>query len=64
MTTRHAQYLFVLGVLLAIGCDSNPEGPHVPVQARADAQKAAPNDPPLAKKGGDNPRGVQYAKPD
>jgi len=50
--------------LLSPGCDSNPEGPHAPSPHEADLRKPAVNDPPLPGKGRDNPRGVQYARPD
>jgi hypothetical protein len=64
MKIRRARRLFCLGLLLSIGCDPNPEGPHVRAQPGADTGKAAPKDAPLPKKGPDNPRGLQYAKPD
>jgi hypothetical protein len=64
MTTRGAPVFLSLGLLLSPGCDSNPEGPRVPRRYEADARKPAPDDPPLPKKGRDNPRGLQYARPD
>jgi hypothetical protein len=50
--------------LLILGCDSNPEGPHISHPSGAELEKPAADDPPLPKRGRDNPRGVQYAKPD
>jgi hypothetical protein len=61
-TTRRLLVSLWLGLLIP-GCDSNPEGPRAPRQSEADARKSAP-DPPLPRRGRDNPRGLQYAKPD
>jgi hypothetical protein len=52
------------GLLAISGCDSNPEGPRVPSQYQSEAGKPAPDNPPLPRQGRDNPRGLQYAKPD
>jgi hypothetical protein len=61
--TRRLLVSVCLGFLIP-GCDSNAEGPRAASRYGADAGKPAPDDPPLPKKGPDNPRGLQYAKPD
>ena len=64
MSPSRGRAFLSLALLSAAGCNSNPEGPRVPRQYEADAVKAAPEGPPLPKKGPDNPRGLQYARPD